>query len=226
MSMQDRFVVMPDFLLGETVSAEDILVFEPFLNNSPGGQVRGGFLPIEAMEGNVLGDEDSLIASPVVLEEVKEETVLLSLHEDLIRELKVQHQKENKELAETNKNDLASQIENAFASGFEYVHEEITKKLSVVLSKISQDKLSKTSVESLLSEVKNMLTSRNLESLKLCGPENLVEAAEQAFQSFSIQVDSSITDTLDLVIVLDEQIISTCIATWAGRLERALQDES
>ena len=86
-----------------------------------------------------------------------------------------------------------------------------------------QERLSSASIEQLVNEITQSIKCDNIERIRLCGPETLTTAVSKALlgrQMSQIEVEQQ--ETEDVVVHLDDQILSTRIADWARKIEQAL----
>ena len=162
--------------------------------------------------------------APEVLEENNSAALeaLKSEHEAALEALKLQHQQELERLQFEHASQVTQQLEAVQYGLVEKLADQLDSLLAASLAPLFQKEVAHSSLEQLLGEIRRIIQTEAVERITLKGPQPLVDAALKALGGGVLKIEVEPSETPDLVVHLNEKILSTCIEDWSRKVDEAL----
>ena len=153
---------------------------------------------------------------------VAQDGVSAEAHEAAIEALQQQHAQELERVHGEHNEQVMQHLEAVQNGLMVGVADQIERHLAEALTPLFQNDISRTSLDQLLTEIKRIVQNEAVERISLSGPEALVSAASKALAGSAVAIDVEPSDSPDLVVHLNQKILSTGIEDWVRKIEEAL----
>jgi len=220
---------LPDFSKGEGAKHSQGQAFEPLFGQPAEQQIWVDQSNIEPPDS---GDELAQLASELdqlqavtVSDEVEDTPVVEpeQIDDRRLQELQEQHALELEQLASRHNEEVLQQLEQLQNGLVEQVTDRLELILAQSLQQLLSERLTNASIDQLVGEVLQSVKRDGIDRIKLSGPQYLVTAVSKALAGREMcHIDVEENDATDMVVHLDEQILSTRIADWTRKIEKAL----
>ncbi|MEP1206288.1 MAG: hypothetical protein ABJM29_17035 [Rhizobiaceae bacterium] len=142
---------------------------------------------------------------------------------DELQQLRDQHAEELQRLSALHNEEVLQQLQNLQSGLVEQVGDRLELILAQSLQQLLQDRLAGESIDQLVGEIVKNIRRDGIDRIKLSGPEALTTAVTEALADHGdCQIDVQQCDSTDIVVQLNEQILSTRISDWTRKIEKAL----
>lgn len=233
---------LPDFSKGEELSSGSSSLFQPlfgepveqqgWLEDSVGTDEDTcsdlealvselDQLPTEVIdsEAEVCVDTELLPESDVV---VPPASVLQEEHDAAIDKLRQEHADEIARIKSEHKDQILQHLETLHLGLVEGVADRIEMELTTALLPMFQKDIARTNLEQLIAEIRQLIQSESIERIQLCGPDVLTTAVSMALVGSDLKIDVETKESSDLLVHLNDKILSTSIGDWTRKVEEAL----
>ena len=178
-------------------------------------------LPVEVVENEAESHEDPALAGET--EEVLVTTnVAQEEHEAALEALRLEHAQEIERLQTEHKEQILQHLENLQSGIVEDLANRIELELATSLSPMFQKDVARSNLEQLIAEIKRLVQTEAVERIQLSGPDILVTGVSMALAGSNLKIDVEKTDAPDLLVHLNQKILSTSIGDWSRKVEEAL----
>ena len=233
---------LPDFSKGEELGSPSTSAFQPLFGepvetqtwteDAPMSEADScddlaalvselGQLPVEPVEAEAASPVD-VSPEPEVEEVEPVPSVSQEEHDAAIEALRQEHAQEIERLQAEHKGQVLQHLENMQHGIVDDLANRIELELATSLAPLFQKDVARNSLEQLVAEVKRLIQSEAVERIQLSGPSTLATAASMALAGSSLKIDVETTDTPDLLVHLNNKILSTSIGDWSRQVEEAL----
>ncbi len=222
------FSHLPDFSKGEDHIRPRGQEFKPLFGQPADQQIwvdQSDIQPVNEDDdlARLASELDQLQGGPALQEEVSEPAIVLVEDQvDGLDDLRVQHAAELEQMEAAHNNEIMSQLQDLQSGLIDQVADKLEFMLVQSLEQLLQQRLSSASIEQLVSDIKHAIKTEAIDRIKLSGPANLTNAVSTALAGGTCQIDVEQSDSTDLVVRLNEQILSTRIGDWAKKIDKAL----
>ena len=230
---------LPDFSKGESFATRQHPEFEPLFCQPVGEQIRIEESLIEpSMADTELGqlmseldqlgcdvEEAAQVAEVVPAEETLPpvEGVSEAEHQAALQELQDQHAAEMEALRDQHASNVVEQLERMQQQMIDAAASQVEAALAEALQTLFQNQITHNNIEQLVTEVQGLIARDSVDRIKLVGPDQLIAPVSQALIGGDYHIDVEPADTSDIVVQLNDQILSTRIGDWVRRLEKVLE---
>lgn len=233
---------LPDFSKGEELSSRSQSMFQPLFGGPTEPQQwieeqpvdhddscselealvsELDQLPVEVVEECAAASDD-VDAQTEVEEPVLSPAVSQEEHDAAIEALRREHADEIERLKAEHRDQVLQHLESLNHGLVEDVANRVEQELAISLSPLFQKDVARRSLEQFVAEVKRLVQTESIERIQLSGPDVLATAASMALVGSGFKIDVETTDSPDLMVHLNNKILSTSIGDWSRKLEEAL----
>ena len=240
--MAPGFDNLPDFSKGEELSSRPNSAFQPLFgepveqphwNDEPVVEHDDSYDELEAL----VSELDQLPTETIEVEaEVGEEpeiapeddadigppTVLQEEHDAAIEALRQEHADEIARLKSEHNEQVLQNLEGLHQNLVEGLAERIEMELATSLLPMFQKDVARANMEQLIAEIRQFVQSEAVDRIQLSGPDILATAASMALAGSNLKIDVETTESPDLLVHLNDKILSTSIGDWTRKVEEAL----
>ncbi|MCJ8308772.1 MAG: hypothetical protein HRU27_08020 [Rhizobiaceae bacterium] len=187
----------------------EALVLEP--DQLPNVDIDGQVEVSEELE--ICSEEFADVAPPTVLQEEHDAAIeaLRREHADEIARLKAEHNEQ-----------VLQKMEGLHQGVVEGVADRIEMELANLLLPLFKKDVARSNMEQLIAEIRQLVKSEAVDRIQLSGPDILTTAASMALAGSNLKIDVETTGSTDLLVHLNEKILSTSIGDWTRKVEEAL----
>lgn len=151
------------------------------------------------------------------------ETIPVSEHDIIIADLQKHHADLMEDLVSDHRQNVMVSLIDLQEKLLGGLVEQVENSLGHALLPLMNDKVQQTNLEAILAEVTAILKNQTIEKLKLSGPMSLITPVEAAFAHLEIPMDVEESDTVDLTVTVDKQLLSTSLSDWSLRLKDLIE---
>jgi hypothetical protein len=205
------------------------LEWEPF---EPEVRPQEFFAPLERdSAGNQLGHPQP---GPDVVDSVPMEvTQVFSTQEDRHGSSIAEYERRLQELEESHQAALA-QLEQTYATGMLQrvtaqleemggkLAQETGDQLARLLAPLLRDHARKASMAALTRDLQRILSSNDVTKLRMSGPQLLIKKVQESLGESASRIDMLETDTIDVTVEIDGEILATKLSGWAATLNEVV----
>ncbi|MEP0944757.1 MAG: hypothetical protein ABJH63_17605 [Rhizobiaceae bacterium] len=143
-------------------------------------------------------------------------------HDDAIEALRQAHAEELERVQNEHNQQVLQQLDTLQHGLMDDVAAHIEQQLATSLAPLFKTDIARTSLDQLLTEIRRIVQTEAVEKINLTGPDPLVKAASLALAGGSQKIEVEPSENADLVVHLNQKILSTCIEDWSRKVEEAL----
>jgi hypothetical protein len=139
-----------------------------------------------------------------------------------IQEMEERHRQELEEQQSRLTQNMSQGFADAVCAIEKRVSDELMTRLASLLAPLLTEHAQRTSVAAVVEELRSLVLSGKMTSVKMSGPASMVSKIKEAMGGAGDRITIGEERSPDVVVEVDSQIISTRLAEWSESLRAAL----